>query len=530
MPKWPLEGTESVDAEVRTSRSEQQDLSFDGEKATEGAPESLRVVQNVDDLTVVRDERDGVELISTASPATSPRATSARNVRLNLMAVSLMLAGSDILCLAAALLTADWLLGTVGLVRIPLGMVLVASALWVAIFHGFRLYSTHHLSAPDEFRRVISATSIGVLLLVVATTGTYSALSRTWIGLTWFLVLMFELGMRRIWRGILFRWRNGADLSLRTLVVGTGAEARRLRDALIAENAGFRPIGYVSVNGRSGVSAGSLDDLLTTIRREHADCLFVASTEVDHTQMVAIRRASRIAGVDLRVSANIPETLSTRLSLQQIGDVMTITLRPVSLTGVQAAIKRTFDLLLATVGLTLALPLIGIISLAVKLTSPGPVFFKQQRVTSGGRTFTMFKFRTMMLDAERLMADQNLDRSAAFFKLRDEPPLTRVGRLLRRFSLDELPQLWNILTGDMSIVGPRPLPVEQVAANLELLEYRHEVRAGLTGWWQINGRSDVDPEAAVRMDLFYIENWSLALDLYIILKTAGAFLRGRGAY
>jgi exopolysaccharide biosynthesis polyprenyl glycosylphosphotransferase len=234
--------------------------------------------------------------------------------------------------------------------------------------------------------------------------------------------------------------------------------------------------------------------------------------------------------VDLRVSANVPETLSTRLSLQQLGDIMTIALRPVRLTGVQAVTKRTFDLLVSTVGLVLSLPLIGVIALAVKLTSPGPVFFKQERVTTGGRAFAMYKFRTMVQDADRLLDEEERDKSEAFFKLKDAPPLTKVGRVLRRLSLDEIPQLWNVVKGEMSIVGPRPLPVEQVAANLELLEYRHDVRAGLTGWWQINGRSDLDAEAAVRMDLFYIENWSVALDLYILLKTVGALLQRRGAY
>jgi exopolysaccharide biosynthesis polyprenyl glycosylphosphotransferase len=511
-----------VEADLRPAPKEGRVVS---NAPTESGP---RVVESVGDLTVVRDGAEGVDNTHAPPVRDASDFPASRNLHLNLLAVSFLLAGSDIMCLAVALMTGDWLLGAAGSVRIHPAMVVVASALWVAVFKGFGLYATHHLSAPEEFRRVISATSIGVLLVVVATLGTYSALSRSWIGLTWFLVLVCELAVRRLWRAVLYRWRIG--LSLRTLVIGTGPEGQRLRQALTVANVGFQPIGQVSLNGRSNAGGVSLNEILETIRRHRADCLFVASTEVSHEQMSLIRRAARIAGVDLRMSANITETLSSRLSLQQIGDFMTISLRPVRLTGPQALIKRSFDLLLAGIGLIITMPLIGLIALAVKLTSEGPVLFNQQRVTSGGRTFTMYKFRTMVRDADRLLAEREVDRSEAFFKLRGEPPLTRVGRWLRRFSLDELPQLWNILKGDMSLVGPRPLPVEQVAANLELLEHRHEVRAGLTGWWQINGRSDVEAESAVRMDLFYIENWSLALDLYILLKTVGALLLRRGAY
>jgi lipopolysaccharide/colanic/teichoic acid biosynthesis glycosyltransferase len=137
----------------------------------------------------------------------------------------------------------------------------------------------------------------------------------------------------------------------------------------------------------------------------------------------------------------------------------------------------------------------------------------------------MLKFRTMIV-----YADSPVDTSAPFFKLQSDPRLTRVGAALRRVSLDEMPQLWNVLRGDMSLVGPRPLPADQVAAHLEVLRPRHEVPAGLTGWWQINGRSDVTPGEAIRLDQFYIENWSLSLDLYIVLKTFGAVVSQRGAY
>jgi exopolysaccharide biosynthesis polyprenyl glycosylphosphotransferase len=227
----------------------------------------------------------------------------------------------------------------------------------------------------------------------------------------------------------------------------------------------------------------------------------------------------------VRVSANLSQTLTSRLTLQKVGGSIALSIRPVRLSGTQMAMKRAFDLVLASVAMAVSLPFWAAIAIAIRLGSPGPVFFHQERVTKGGRSFRMHKFRTMRVDV-----DSPADTSAAFFKLESDPRLTSVGRVLRRLSLDELPQFWNVLMGDMSLVGPRPLPADQVAANLELLSARHEVPAGVTGWWQVNGRSGVTPEEAVHLDQFYIENWSLSLDLYILLKTFGAVLGQKGAH
>jgi lipopolysaccharide/colanic/teichoic acid biosynthesis glycosyltransferase len=170
------------------------------------------------------------------------------------------------------------------------------------------------------------------------------------------------------------------------------------------------------------------------------------------------------------------------------------------------------------------------LAFAIRLTSSGPIFFTQLRVTKNGDVFPMYKFRTMVTNHERALEGKAIDLTQPFFKLEDDPRLTRVGRVLRSLSLDELPQLWNVLRGDMSIVGPRPLPVEQVDANQEFLSPRHEVSGGITGLWQISGRSDLDSDEALRIDRYYIENWSLALDVYILLKTIGAVLTRRGAW
>jgi exopolysaccharide biosynthesis polyprenyl glycosylphosphotransferase len=246
--------------------------------------------------------------------------------------------------------------------------------------------------------------------------------------------------------------------------------------------------------------------------------------------MFLVTQLSRRSGVEIRVSANLPQILTSRLTVQQVGPTMALSLRPVRLSGTQKLVKRAFDLVVVSVGLLLSLPLWALISAAIRVTSPGPVLFRQARVTKGGRIFKMYKFRTMKVNGDRLLEDREVDYSKPFFKLHDDPRLTAVGRVLRRLSLDELPQLLNVFRGEMSLVGPRPLPAEQVAANMELLEPRHEMPAGVTGWWQINGRSELSAEEALRLDLFYIENWSLTLDLYILSRTVGAVIAGRGAF
>jgi exopolysaccharide biosynthesis polyprenyl glycosylphosphotransferase len=270
---------------------------------------------------------------------------------------------------------------------------------------------------------------------------------------------------------------------------------------------------------------GDIDELRRLVREHAADCCFVASTCVSAKDMHRVTQVARRERIEVRVSASLSQTLTSRLMLQSVGDAIVLSIRPVRLTRTQVAVKRAFDLVVVSLALVVSLPLWVAIAIAIRLSSRGPVLFHQERVSKGGRIFRMHKFRTMATDVEC-----PLDTSTPFFKLESDPRLTGVGRLLRRSSLDELPQFWNVLKGEMSLVGPRPLPADQVAAHAELLGLRHEVPAGVTGWWQINGRSALTPDESLQLDQFYIENWSLSLDLYIVLRTFGAVLGGRGAH
>ncbi|HEU4397056.1 MAG TPA: sugar transferase [Actinomycetota bacterium] len=445
--------------------------------------------------------------------------------------ISVGLAATDAACIVVALLAAYQIRYSMRLMPLrELVMVVVAPLVWIAVFRAFNLYSAQHLSPPEEFRGIIAASSVGIVLVVMASYWSKSSFPRSWLGTTWLLALLLELASRRAWEAYRLRLKRDGRLALRTLVVGTSGEATRLAETLAAPASGFTPLGHVQTSEASAPAGspalvGDIGELRQLVREHAADCCFVASTCVSAEDMRQVTQVARQERIEVRVSANLSRTLTSRLIFQKVGGTIVLSIRPVRLTKTQAAVKRAFDLALVAVALVVSLPLWMAIAIAIRLSSRGPVLFHQERVSKGGRIFRMHKFRTMTTGV-----DCPQDTSTPFFKLESDPRLTGVGRLLRRYSLDELPQFWNVLKGEMSLVGPRPLPADQVAAHAELLGPRHEVPAGVTGWWQINGRSTLTPDEAVQLDQFYIENWSLSLDLYILLRTFGAVLGGRGAH
>ena len=450
--------------------------------------------------------------------------------------IALRLAVTDALCLIAALLLA-WV-ARFGFTVLPVGyfaVVLTGPIIWLAIFHGFGLYAPQHLAPAEEFRRTILASAIGLMTVMLGSFWFKSSFSRVWVGLTLVFVVLFESIVRRAWRRYQERLKTKGLLTYRTVIVGANDEARRLASTLSGESSGFAPIGYVATNGHRPVGGlpvlGDIRSLREVIREFAVECIFVCPTEVSDADMLLVTQASRYEGTEVRVNANLPQILSSRLAVQPLGPAMAISIKPVRLTGAQLSLKRATDIFVGALGVLLSLPAMVVIAIAIRLTSSGPIFFRQQRITKDGRVFTMFKFRTMVANADLMLEEGSVDVNAPFFKLRDDPRLTRVGAFIRRFSLDELPQFVNVVRGEMSLVGPRPLPAEQVHSNLHLLESpRHDVRAGITGWWQINGRSEISPGDALRMDVFYIENWSLTLDLYILFKTFSTTLGRKGAY
>jgi exopolysaccharide biosynthesis polyprenyl glycosylphosphotransferase len=443
---------------------------------------------------------------------------------------------TDAACVAVALVTAFLIrYGTLAMPVDYATVTLCAPLVWVAVFHASGTYYAQRLSEWEEFRRILTACSVATILAATASFWWKSSLSREWIALTWAIGLTLELLTRGLWRRHLAALRRSGKLSLRTLVIGTNPEGARLAATLADPQSGFLPVGHVACAGEDAgwdtPILGTVDALPETIAASNAECLFIVSSAASPEEIRHITRSACRLGLETRVSTSLPEMMTSPLAIHSVPGAMALALRSHPLKGMQSHLKRAFDLTLTTAIVLPALPLLAAIGLAVKLSSPGPVLFRQRRVTRGGREFMMLKFRTMREGADQAAARNGIDTSAPFFKLGEQDPrITSVGRVLRRLSLDELPQLFNVLRGDMSLVGPRPLPADQVAANAAFLAPRHEVPAGLSGWWQVHGRSDVSPEASMALDMFYIDNWSLSLDAFILLRTFAAVVSGRGAY
>jgi exopolysaccharide biosynthesis polyprenyl glycosylphosphotransferase len=280
------------------------------------------------------------------------------------------------------------------------------------------------------------------------------------------------------------------------------------------------------------VLATEITDLAAVLEQERPDELILTEADYDERTVLAIVEVAHRSGVKVRLAPNTTELLVQKGEYVPGTGVPLFELRPPILTGWDWAVKRSFDVVVAFVLLVVLVPLWVIVALAIKLESRGPVFFVDRRMGVGEREFGMLKFRTMVVGAAEQQSnlEEANEASGALFKMRDDPRVTRVGRVLRRLSIDELPQLVNVERGQMSLVGPRPLPLR----DYELLEDWHRARylvfPGMTGLWQISGRSGLSFDDLVRLDFTYLEHWSLWLDITIIAKTIPAVITGRGAY
>jgi exopolysaccharide biosynthesis polyprenyl glycosylphosphotransferase len=322
----------------------------------------------------------------------------------------------------------------------------------------------------------------------------------------------------------------------RAVLVGSGKHLEAVAQAL-SDRARTRVdiIGYISLRPRpqNGLrSLGQLDTLPSVLAAERVQEVIIADPDFPQAKAVELVDLCHRRGVTVHVAPTTMEILMDRAEFVPGQTVPLFTLRPPVFEGIDFALKRTFDLALSTIALIVLAPVLLVIAIAVKLSSPGPTIFRSVRPGMAGKPFYCFKFRTMREHAEQIQADLEPlnEKSGAIFKIRQDPRLTRVGRFLRRFSLDELPQLVNVVRGDMSLVGPRPLPMRDFDRLEEWHKKRYLVLPGITGLWQVSGRAELDFDDLVRLDFLYLERWSVLLDLRILLRTIPAVFLRRGAF
>jgi exopolysaccharide biosynthesis polyprenyl glycosylphosphotransferase len=426
---------------------------------------------------------------------------------------------------------------------------MVAAALpllWLSMLFLSRAYARRFVgSTTEEYRCIARAVGFLAMLTAAASYGTKYELSRGIVVTVLPSLLVLALLSRRTLRSWLYRQRLAGREMQRTVVIGdVRAVGRMVRQIRRAHNEGLSVVA-ACVSGLD-----SPDDVPNMVEgvpvfgypaeAMHAIDLFDAevvavSSDPDLSGPELRRLAWRLEerDVDLVVAAGLFEVAGPRLSIRPAaGMPMLYVERPV-VSGFRRLVKAVADKALTFAAIVVAAPLLLVVAVAIRLDTGGPILFRQKRIGASGTEFEMYKFRTMVVDAEARLTQVQPVADAGntvLFKMRSDPRVTRVGRVLRRFSLDELPQLINVMRGEMSLIGPRPpLPAEVEQYEDDAVR-RLRVKPGLTGLWQVSGRSDLSWEESVRLDLWYVDNWSLVLDMQILGRTAAAVLRGRGAY
>jgi exopolysaccharide biosynthesis polyprenyl glycosylphosphotransferase len=424
------------------------------------------------------------------------------------------------------------------------GYLIVSSVLplaWVGAVALSRGYDPRYFGAgPDEFRSLLRS-GVGLTAAVaMASYVTRTEIARGFVVLAIPVMVGSALVLRYALRKDLHRHRVRGRCMHRVLVVGRSGPAATLCEHLESRPSdGFRVVATCRPRG-DGHPTGPMQpdelaepDILAAADRHAVEVVAIATDpELAGQSLRRLSWALEQRGIELIVSPGIIEVAGPRISVRPVAGLSLLHLERPSVSGGPHLMKAVFDRVLALAMIVVLAPLLLGLAVAVRLSSPGPVLFRQQRVGRAGVEFTMLKFRSMYADAEQRLGDLYAlsDGNGVIFKLRDDPRMTPLGRWIRRFSLDELPQLFNVLRGDMSLVGPRPPLSEEVALYAADDSRRMLVKPGITGLWQVSGRSDLSWDESVRLDLRYVDNWSMTLDLLILWKTARAVIYGAGAY
>lgn len=396
-------------------------------------------------------------------------------------------------------------------------------------------------SLVEETYLIATATTAGVMILIIASLFFRPLLySRLIFFYTALLVTVFLGGARLLIQiGLLHLRRYGVGVK-RVLLVGAGDVGRMVMRTVTARpDLGYQLIGFMDDNPAKGFTdigpykaLGPVENVSQVLEGQAVDSVIICLPWQSHRMIQRLLRTCEQHGVRAQVVPDLFQVTKNQVYVEELNGIPLISTRDVSIQGWNLLIKRASDLFWTGLLGLVSLPVCALIAVAIKLDSPGPVFFTQTRIGKGGVPFRCYKFRSMVDGAHDLRADVAglNEASGPLFKLRNDPRRTRVGRIIRRFSLDELPQLINVWRGEMSLVGPRPNLPAEVDEYQEWHKKRLTVSPGITGLWQVSGRSDLTFDEMVLLDIYYVENWSLALDLGIILRSFPAVLRARGAY
>ena len=408
--------------------------------------------------------------------------------------------------------------------------------LWLTSLHVHAAYDPRMLGhGTQEYRAVVDATFRLFAALAIVSYLSKLELARGYVLVAFPVGLVALLVTRRLWRSWLGVHRARGRFADSVLVVGDLAHVQPLvRDLRASSDAGFRVVAICCAAAPESVEGipvvGCEEDAAELAQRVGADVVaYAASSRLGATGLRKLGWALEGTGIDLVVAPGMTDVAGPRIHARPVAGLSLLYVEAPRFTGTRLLLKSAFDMLAAFILMVALAPLFVVLSALVWFEDHGPVFYTQRLVGHGGRSFVMTKFRSMTVGADQVLPEGN-DADGPLFKLRDDPRVTRIGRFLRRSSLDELPQLLNVLRGEMSLVGPRPPLESEVAAYEEDVHRRLLVKPGLTGLWQVSGRSDLSWEDSVRLDLYYVENWSFTSDLRILMRTLRAMHESNGAY
>ncbi|MEA2827775.1 MAG: hypothetical protein QOG43_2214 [Actinomycetota bacterium] len=452
----------------------------------------------------------------------------------------------DAVTVVLALLVAFWLCSFIpskSHPEIPEGRHLLVGLLslpiWITMLVRYQLYKANQVAQRrQEFRRLTHAVGASVAAMALVAFMGKLYVARGWLVLSLVIALLLLTAEREAVRRILTALRRKGRMLRRVVIVGGNEDAVAIGAMLMADpRLGYDIVGFVDDppdgdgSHRGAPALRSVAHTRQVVEESGAQGVIIVATAVGMAAVNRLARDLTDVGIRVEVVSGLRDIAVERLSLRSVGGFPVMHLERVHRQGWRAVAKRSFDVAVAVVALILALPVLVACVIAIKATSPGPVLFRQKRLGRHGDLFDVLKLRTMVPNAVELLSElqESNEADGPLFKMRSDPRITKVGRVMRRFSMDELPQFWNVLRGEMAIVGPRPALPQEAAGWSPELHQRLRVKPGITGMWQVGGRSDASFEEYTRLDLYYVDNWSLLVDLTILAQTIPAVFRG-GAY